>query len=68
MPLTRIQDEAFTFICDFILQNNYPPILAEIQEVMGINNPGQVYGILSALEKKGYIKKKKGMHRGIFLV
>jgi SOS-response transcriptional repressor LexA len=45
----------------------YPPTIGEIQENLGYRNPGYVHKVLSSLERKGYITRKKGEHRGIRL-
>ena len=67
LPLSERQSMAFKVILDFISDNNYPPTIPELQEIMAINNPGAVHKLYSALEKKGYIIRNKGMHRGINL-
>jgi SOS-response transcriptional repressor LexA len=45
----------------------FPPTLSEIGRHMGFGNLGSVFCILRSLEKKGYIVKPKGKHRGIEL-
>ncbi|MGD0887201.1 MAG: hypothetical protein ABSA46_20345 [Thermodesulfovibrionales bacterium] len=67
IPLTEHQRKTLQFIVDFIDQNGYPPKIVEILEGVGYNNPGYVHKILSYLEKKGYIVRIKGSHRGIRL-
>jgi len=57
-PLTERQEEVLSFITEFIEKNEYPPTITEIQAGVGIDNPGSVYGTLSELEKKEYIRKK----------
>lgn len=67
-PLTERQEAVLKFITEFIHQNNYPPTIEEIQEDVGINNPGSVYGTLSQLENKEYIwRKEKHRARNIRL-
>jgi SOS-response transcriptional repressor LexA len=67
LPLTKQQKDAFDFILESIDKSGYPPNIPEIQKRLNLNNPGHVYNILNALEKKRYIKRKKGMHRSITL-
>ena len=66
-PLTEYQKNTLQFIIDYIDENKFPPTINEIKNIIGIKNPGLVHKILCALEKKQYIRKNKGMHRGIFL-
>ena len=67
LPLTDQQQHTLQFITGFFSENSYPPNIPEIQEALGFNNPGHVYKILCYLEKKGYIRRKKGEHRSIRL-
>jgi len=67
LPLTASQEKTLQFIIDYIDDKKFPPTIIEIQKEVGINNPGLVHKILLALEKKRYITRNKGMHRGIFL-
>jgi SOS-response transcriptional repressor LexA len=67
MPLTDRQEEVIEFVGKFIGENNYPPTIEEIQEGVGLDNPGSVYSALSGLEKKEYIKRKKHENRNIRL-
>lgn len=66
-PLTEIQDKTFKAVQVFIRINNYPPTIPEIQKALAIDNPGQIHKIFTALEKKGYITREKGRHRGLDL-
>lgn len=65
-PLTDYQTKTLQFIIDYIDENKFPPTISEIQGKTGIKNPGLVHKVLLALERKKYITKNKGMHRGIF--
>jgi len=67
LPLTDIQSKTFKAIQSFIHTHNYPPTIPEIQDILNVDNPGQVHKIFSALEKKGYIVREKGKHRGLDL-
>lgn len=66
-PLTQQQKMVLDFILQFTGERQYPPTIAEIQSATGIRNPGLVYKVLHALERKMYITRNKGMPRGIFL-
>ncbi len=67
IPLSDNQKKTLQFIVDYIDRRGYPPTIPEIQEGLGYRNPGYVYKILIYLEKKGYISRRKGEHRGIRL-
>lgn len=67
LPLTDRQREVLHEVCNFIGAHNYPPTIPEIQNSLKINNPGAVCKCFKALEKKGYIVRKKGQHRGLDL-
>lgn len=66
-PLTENQKVVLNHLCDFIKLNNYPPTIKEIQKELGIGNPGTVYKFFLGLERKGYIVREKGRHRGVDL-
>ncbi|WP_052600758.1 hypothetical protein [Bacteriovorax sp. Seq25_V] len=66
-PLSERQQETLRIIHDHICEKNYPPTIPEIQEYLKISNPGAVHKCFIALEKKGYIIRHKGMHRGLDL-
>ena len=67
LPMTEKQSKIFDTLIKFLDENNYPPTITEIQEILDIANPGAVYKSLSALEDKGYIEKIKRKKRGIRL-
>jgi len=67
LPLTDLQGRVLDHIYDYIQRRLYPPTVKEIQQFLSISNPGTVYKVLSALAKKGYIKKQKHVARGIRL-
>ena len=67
LPLTKQQENTLYFILNFIDENGYPPTIIEIKDKLGFNNPGYVHKLLHYLEKKGYIVREKGRHRGIRL-
>lgn len=67
LPLTDRQKQVFDEVQSFIKSHNYPPTIPEIQNSLSINNPGAVCKCFKALEKKGYITRIKGQHRGLNL-
>ena len=67
LPLTPSQADILAVIGDFLQRRYYPPTITEIQQELGILNPGTVHKALTALEKKCYITKEKNIARGIRL-
>ncbi len=67
LPLTTHQAAVLSVIGDFIRTRHYPPTITEIQEELGVSNPGTVHRVLSSLEKKEYIRKAKNVARGVRL-
>ena len=67
LPLTGLQARVLRFVYRFIQEKLYPPTGREIQDELGIANPGSVYQVLTALAKKGYLVKQKNISRGIRL-
>jgi len=51
----------------YIEKKHYPPTIPEIQKELKINNAGNVFKILNALEKKQYIIREKNVQRSIRL-
>ena len=64
--LTKIQKGILDFIIEKIGEG-LPPSLAEIAENFGYRNRATVQQHLSAIEKKGYIKRNSKISRGIEL-
>lgn len=67
LPLTEQQQKTLDYIADVFRRMKYPPTIAEIQADVGFKNPGHVFRLLFYLEKKGYITRQKGAHRGVRL-
>jgi len=65
--LTLNQEKVYLFTKDYIALNRRAPYLREIQEACGIKSHKSVIDRLTALERKGYIKRKINQHRGIRL-
>ncbi len=62
--LTPRQREIFNFIKGFIKQRGYPPSVREIGEHFDIY-PRAAFDHLKALERKGYLKRRSSMSRGL---
>jgi repressor LexA len=63
--LTPRQQKILDFIKKHILNFNYPPTIMEIAQHFNISSPRGVTRHLEALEKKGFIRKRSGLSRGI---
>ncbi|OGP88254.1 MAG: repressor LexA [Deltaproteobacteria bacterium RBG_16_48_10] len=64
MELTARQEEIFSFIRTFIKERGYPPSVREMGEHFHIY-PRAVFDHLKALERKGYLKRRGSMSRGL---
>jgi repressor LexA len=64
MELTSRQREIFNFVREFIKERGYPPSVREIGEHFNIY-PRAAFDHLKALEKKGYLKRRGSMSRGL---
>lgn len=65
--LTEKQKKILEFIKEFITENGYPPTIEEIMERFSFSSPNAVITHLSALEKKGFIKRRENTSRGIII-
>jgi len=63
--LTQRQNEILAFIKGFLCAEGYPPSLREICAHFQINGPANAGKHLDALEKKGFIRRRRGRARGI---
>lgn len=66
--LTQRQNEAYEFIRGYMDRNQAPPTMKEIGEALGIRSTNGVFKLLEALERKGWIERRKQEARGIRLV
>jgi repressor LexA len=66
--LTDKQQQVFDFINVFSKQMGYPPSIGDIKEKFGIRSPKGVVDHLTAIERKGFIKRKPNISRGITIV
>lgn len=65
VTLYKRQKEILSFISQFIQKNNTSPTLQEIAKAMDLSSLATVHEHLTALEKKGLIKRYNGTVRGI---
>lgn len=66
--LTTQQEQIYRFIKSYISQNRQSPYLREIQLACSVRSHKIVIDRLTALERKGYIKRKINQHRSIKLI
>lgn len=66
--LTERQREILGFIKGAILSEGYPPSLREICARFSIKGPNNARKHLDALERKGFIRRRRGRARGIEVI
>ncbi len=66
--LTARQKEVLDFISSQIVEHGYPPTFREIGAEFNIKSTNGVRSILTALERKGYVRRSSRLSRGIELV
>jgi len=67
MKLTERQQELLAFVGKFAAERGYPPTVREIGAAMGIKSTNGVCEHLTALERKGYLRRAGFTPRGIVL-
>jgi len=65
--LTARQQQVLDFLIKFQKENQNSPSLREIMDYFGFVSTNASTTHLNALEKKGYITRKRFNHRGIFI-
>lgn len=65
--LTEKQKKILDFIREYKKEKGYPPTIKEIMEKFSFSSPTSVISHLSALERKGFIKKIGKVSRGIVI-
>ena len=70
MPVTlyKRQKQILDFISQYIQKNGYSPTLTEIAEALGVSSLATVHEHLTAMVKKGVIKRYEGAVRGIEII
>jgi len=66
--LTRKQRAIYDFVVDCVGRQGIPPSLSEIAGAFDLASVSGVADHLRALERKGYIRRRRGVSRGIELV
>jgi len=66
--LTDRQQSILEFLKLFLQENGYPPTIREIGAHFGIRSPRGVQDHLEALERKGFIRRRRERSRGIELL
>ena len=66
--LTERQEEILEFIASFLEKRKAPPTVREIQKRFGFESTNAVSDHLGQLERKGHLKRRRGMARGIELL
>ncbi len=66
--LTERQSKILDFIRGFIRAEGYPPSLRDICARFAIKGPSNAGKHLDALEKKGFIRRRRGRARGIEVI
>lgn len=64
----RRQNQILDYIKQFIQANGFAPTLKQIADSMGVTSLSTIHEHLTALEKKGLIKRKKGYARYITIL
>ena len=67
-PLTRIEQELYQFLLDFLAEHTYQPSVREIGRALKIPSTKSVADLLTSLSQKGYVRKEFGRSRGVSLV
>ena len=63
--ISKRQQQAYEFICDFTKDHGYPPSVREIGSAIGLSSPSTVHSQLHKLEDAGYIHRNPNKPRTI---
>lgn len=55
--LTKAQTRVLDFLKDYVQETGYPPSIREMKDGLGLASHSAIQNCLSALEKKGYIRR-----------
>jgi repressor LexA len=66
--LTRRQAQVLEFINNYLDEHGYPPTVREVAGHFGFRSPRAAHDHMKALERKGYLRSKKGMPRTLELL
>lgn len=68
MELTKRQADILKYIQSEVQKNGYPPTLREIGKAVGLTSPSSVKHQLSALEKKGALRRDPNLPRAMEVI
>ncbi len=68
MALSERQSKMLNFIKVFTLENGFPPTVRDIGEAVSISSTSVVDYNLKALQRKGLLRRAKGVSRGLQVV
>ena len=63
--LSRIEEELYQFLLDFLAEHTFQPSVREIGKALKIPSTKSVADLLTSLETKGYVRKHPGRSRGV---
>lgn len=66
--LTKRQEEALTYIKEYMVSHGYPPTVRELGKALNVTSPATSYALIMSLEKKGFIKRQENKNRAIELL
>ncbi|MGI8474996.1 MAG: transcriptional repressor LexA [Thermomicrobiales bacterium] len=66
--ISRRQQAILDFIAEFLIENDYPPTIRDIQHELNISSTSVVDYNLKVLETRNHIRRNKNISRGIELV
>lgn len=66
--LTSKQQSVLKYLQDYLTKNGNAPTMREIKDDLGFSFLNSVVYLLERLENKGYIKRIKGLEKGIVLI
>lgn len=66
--LTKTQQRVLDLIVRYIREIGYPPSILDLMGKLGIRSPNGIVCHLMALEKKGRIRRDRGVTRGIVVL
>ncbi len=67
-PLTERQRQVYEALRDFIQENQIPPTVRQVGEMVGLRSTASVQRVLDVLAAKGWITRQKGAYRTVNLV
>ena len=68
MRLTEKQQGVHDFICGYVAARGYAPTIGEIQQRFRLSSPASAHQVLSALVKKGFLRRVPNIARGLEVV